>query len=159
MIKSILPNIILWFLIGAFLLNIIVYAVYKTGIVHSARQKDGTLRKVQTLKGFISMICMLLLVIIFVVLFDYITFDKTGNISFIDLTITNFFLILLLVLYDSFFIDIFVLGIWKPKVLNIPKELTIESMKYHVKKQFTMGWLIVIPVIFICSLVYFFIFN
>jgi len=62
-------------------------------------------------------------------------------------------------LYDSFFIDLYVLGIWRPKILNIPKELTIESMKYHVKKQFTIGWLIVIPIVIFSSLIYFFISN
>ncbi len=159
MTKATLLHIFLWFFIGAFLLNIIVYYVYKTGLVHSTRQKDGTLKKRQTLRGVISMICMLFLIIIFIVSFDYKTFYHISNINYIDLTITNFILITLLILYDSFFIDLYVLGIWRPKILNIPKELTIESMKYHVKKQFTIGWLIVIPIVIFSSLIYFFISN
>ena len=105
------------------------------------------------------MIGMLLLIIIFIVSFDYKTFDKIDNINFIKVFISNLILILLLVLYDSFFIDLFVLGKWKPRILNIPEEVTLESMKYHVKKQFTVGWLMVIPIILIGSLIYYGIFT
>ena len=153
MLKTIIINLLIWFLIGAFLLNLIVFLVYTTGMVHTAREKDGTLKKKMSLKGLLAMLGMLLLILLFIQGFDYTTFRNVDPLRFSDILIANTILILLLVFYDSFFIDLFVLGKWRPGFLNIPEELTLESMKQHVKKQFTLGWLIVVPLILLSALI------
>jgi hypothetical protein len=155
MLKILTINLALWFLLGALLLNIVVFLVYKTSIVDTAREKDGTLKKKQGLKGLGALSGMLMLILLFMLGFDFTSFQRIESLHFSDILIANAILILLLVFYDSFFIDLFVLGRWKPRILDIPEELTMKSMKYHVKKQFTLGWLIVIPVILISSLLFY----
>jgi len=152
--KSVILNTALWFLAGVALLNSIVYLVYRTGLVYAARNRDGTLKQKQTWKGVLSMAGMFILIVLFLVSFDRVTFaSKSAN--FFTVFLANFILALMLILYDSFFIDLFVLGKWKPEFLRIPEEVILQSMRYHVKKQFTMGWIIVIPLVLICTLVYY----
>ncbi|MBN2519233.1 MAG: hypothetical protein JXB17_01910 [Bacteroidales bacterium] len=159
MIKEIIINTVLFFISGVLLLNLIVFLVYKTGIVHSARNRNGTLKKKFSLKGLMSMVIMLVLIIVFLTAFDYVSFSKFQKTSFYEILIANFILMLLLVFYDSFFIDLFVLGKWKPRFLKIPEEVTGESMMYHIKKQFTVGWLPVIIVVICGSIIYYWLFK
>jgi hypothetical protein len=154
MMSGILVNMGIWELIGACFLNVIVIVVYKTGIVHTAREKDGTLKRKIPFVGILTMLIMLLLLVTFVVLFDYSTFFTWPGIVFIDVLMTNFVFVLLLSLYDALVIDILVLGIWKPTFLPIPEDVTLESMKLHVKKQFTVGWIFLLPIILISSAIY-----
>jgi hypothetical protein len=154
MMSDIIVNMGIWGLIGASLLNVIVIVVYKTGIVHTARNKDGTLKRKIPYMGILTMLIMLLLVVTFIVLFDYSTFSSRQDSVYIEVAVTNFLFLLLLVLYDSLVIDIFVLGIWRPAFLNIPDAVSLESMKVHVKKQFTIGWIILVPIILISTLIY-----
>lgn len=74
--------------------------------------------------------------------------------SFVFISFTNLILVLILVLYDSLFIDLFMLGVWKPRFLNIPEDVTLKSMKYHIKKTFILGWIIVVPLIMFGSAIY-----
>lgn len=154
MMSDILVNMGIWGLIGACFLNVIVVVVYKTGIVHTARNKDGTLKRRIPFVGILTMLVMVLLLVTFVVLFDYSTFSTWPNSTFIDVFLTNFAFVLLLVLYDSLVIDILVLGLWKPTFLHLPEDVTLESMKFHVKKQFTLGWIFLFPIILISSTIY-----
>lgn len=158
MIEKIIFNTIIWFFAGAFLLNIIVFIVYKTGIVHKARKKDGTLKKKIPISGLLSMFVMIILVLGFIISFDYFTFKQWPGTPYVYVVLANSILIILLILYDSFIIDLLVLGYWKPCFLNIPHEVTLASMKYHVKKTFTVGWLFVLPVIVVSSIIYILIF-
>jgi len=61
---------------------------------------------------------------------------------------------LLLVMFDSFVIDLLVLGTWKPAFLHVPKEVTLDSMKIHVKRTFQFGWVFIIPIVLLVSLAY-----
>ena len=68
MVSGILMNMGIWGLIGACFLNVIVVVVYKTGIVHTARNKDGTLKRKIPFIGILTMLIMLLLLMAFVML-------------------------------------------------------------------------------------------
>jgi hypothetical protein len=144
----------IWGVLGACLLNVIVVMVYRTGLVHTARKRDGTLKRKIPIAGLLTMLAMLLLIVAFVVLFDSSTFSPHRHPAFTEVLLVNFAFVLLLVLYDSLVIDILVLGLWKPAFLHIAEEVTLESMVFHVKKQFTVGWLFLVPIILISSLIF-----
>ncbi len=153
---NIIINTTIWFLIGVFLLNIIVLAVFRTGIAYKSRKKDGTLKKKMSFTGFLSFLIMLILILIFFLAFDYFVFRNTEQIKYIWVLLMNFLLLLLLDFYDAFIIDILVLTKWRPGFLKLNKKLTPDSMKFHVKKQLTTGWLMKIPLILISSTLFYF---
>jgi len=152
-------NIIIWFLIGACLLNIITIGVFRSGLVYKSRKKDGTLKKKMSFKGFLSFLIMLILVLLFFLIFDYFVFRNTEQIKYIWVLLMNFLLLLLLDFYDAFIIDILVLTKWKPGFLKLSEELTPDSMRFHIKKQFTVGWSIKLPLILLSSAVFYFLYR
>jgi hypothetical protein len=156
---NIIVNTMIWFLIGAGLLNIIVLVVFRTGIVYSNRKQDGTLKKKIPITGLLSLVIMLVLILIFFLAFDYFTFRNIGQIKYIWILLMNLLLLLLLDFYDAFIIDILVLTKWRPSFLKLSNELTLDSMKFHVKKQFTVGWIIKLPLLLISSVLFYFLYQ
>lgn len=140
-------NIIIFFISGCSALCGLTITVYKTGIVHKTRDSSGHLNNKQSMIGFFILVVVFLLITIFFVLFGIFTFDN--NSSYIKKLILTLILMLLLVLFDSFFIDLFVIGKLRPLFLNIPQETTMETMKIHVKKTFSLGWMFIVPIILI----------
>ena len=57
----------------------------------------------------------------------------------------------------SIFIDLLLIGKIRPSYLHIPLETTIKTMKLHVIKTFTIGWIFIIPIILISSVISYFI--
>ncbi len=156
---NIIINTTIWFLIGAGLLNVIVIAVFRTGIVYKSRKQDGTLKKRMPFAGILSFLIMLILILTFFVAFDFFTFRNAGQIKYIWVLLMNFLLLLLLDLYDAFIIDILILTKWRPGFLKLSKELTPDSMNLHVRKQFTAGWIIKLPLLLISSAVFYFLYR
>ncbi len=156
---NIIINTAIWFLIGAFLLNIIVLAIFRTGFVYKSREKNGTLRKKMPFKGFLSLLIMLILILLFFLAFDYFTFRNAGQIKYIRVLSANLLLLLLLDFYDAFIIDILILTKWRPGFLKLNKEMTPNSMKFHVKKQFTAGWIMKLPLVFVSSSLFYFLYQ
>ena len=152
-------NTVIWFLIGTCLLNIMTLYVFRTGIVYKSRKKDGTLKKKMSIKGFLSFFIMLILILIFFLAFDYFVFRDMGQIKYIWVLSVNLVLLLLLDFYDAFVIDTLVLTKWKPGFLKLSDELTPASMRFHVKKQFTVGWSIKLPLILLSSAVFYFLYR
>ena len=57
----------------------------------------------------------------------------------------NFAMLTLLVVYDSLVIDLWVIGIIRPKFLKLPDQMDLAEMKIHVKKTFIVCWFAIIP--------------
>jgi hypothetical protein len=137
---EIVPKFLVTFLIGAFLLLVLSFTIYRRSYYYQkaqaeaagSDQKPGILSRVITV-GF------LLVMVTFVVLFDRWVSPDGGFGFYLGL---NFLLVSLLSLYDALFIDWFMLVLWRPAVLNLPPgEPTRERMKQHIKLQFTKGWI------------------
>ena len=152
---SIIIDIVIWFLIGAFFLNIVVLAVFRTGVVYKSRGKDGTLKKKIPFVGILSFLIMLILIVTFFTAFDFFIFRNTNQVQYIWVLSMNLSLMLLLDFYDVLVIDILILTKWRPGFLKLGKELTSDSMKFHVKKQLTAGWFIKLPLILISSTLFY----
>ena len=153
MMEQIIKSMLFWFFAGIMLLNATVYLVYKTGIVYKSRNKNGLMKKDMPITGSVVTAVFMIMILAFFVLFDYLSLHSF-KMGFLQVAAANLVLTLLLSLYDALFIDIFVLAIWKPGFLDIPKEVTMESMKTHVKKQFTLGWVFKIPIVLISAFIY-----
>jgi hypothetical protein len=97
------------------------------------------------------MIFVFILIISLFVVFGIFSFNSQS--SLYEIIIWIFTLMILLVLFDSFFIDLFLIEKLRPSFLEIPNEPTIETMRIHVVKTFTLGWIFIIPMVFISVLI------
>ncbi len=148
-------EIFIFFLIGCLLLIILTIIVYKTGLVHKTRDSAGHLQKKQSIFGSLILLIVFLLIISFFLLFQIFSFNDKS--TFLEIITGTSILMALLLLFDSLFIDLLLIGKIRPKFLNIPTETTIKTMKIHVIKTFTIGWIFIIPIILISSLIKYFI--
>ena len=149
-------NLVIFFLTGCFSLLLLTFIVYKTGAVHKSRDSKGQLKKKQSLSSIVMMTIVLILIISFFVLFGLFTFTQETGLPQKILLISG--LMLLLVFFDSFFIDIFLIGILRPSFLHIPDETTLQTIKIHVIKTCTIGWLFIVPIILISAVIEHFLF-
>jgi hypothetical protein len=138
-------------LLGGLLLLVLVVFVFKTGLVYESRDEQGLLKKRMSRTGLITIIGVLLLVVLFFFCFDWFAFQSVDHPPFLIIVLLNGILLLLLDLFDALVIDIVVLGMWKPVWLKLPEQLTQNSMWEHVKKQWTVGWIIKIPLLFLVT--------
>lgn len=143
--------------IDGFLLLILTITVYKTGLVHKTRNSSGHLQKKQSIFGSIIMLIVFILIISFFAIYQIFLFNDNSTI--LEIITGTSILIALLLLFDSFFIDLLLIGKIKPSFLNIPAETTIKTMKIHVIKTFTIGWIFIVPIILISSLITYFVFK
>jgi len=149
--NSYIITLIIWFFIGANLLNIVVIIFSYTGLLYSKYDKEGRIKKKVPLKGFLSTIFGLVIIMILFVFYDYSLFKESEQINYFDILLANFILLFLLELYDALFIDIFVIGLWRPKFLKLKDYYSLGSMRTHVKKQFTIAWIMKIPLLLLSS--------
>jgi hypothetical protein len=105
-------------------------------------EKPGILSRLVTLLVLFSMI-------LFFALADlWMSFG--ASYTFWYLSALNLVLIALLSLFDALFIDLFLLVIWRPALLQLPEgQPTRDSMMRHIKLQLTAGWLFKVPIAFL----------
>ncbi len=142
---------LIWFIIGANLLNISVIIFSYTGILYSKYDKEGRIKKKVPLMGVLSTISGLVIIVVLLIFYNYFLFKELEQINYIAIFSANFILLFILDLYDALFIDILVIGLWRPKFLKLKDYYSLESMKTHVKNQFTIAWIIKIPLLLLSS--------
>ncbi len=142
-------NLLIFFFIGCFLLLLLTFIVYKTRAVHKTRDSTGQLKTKQSITGLLIMFAVAALIILFFVLFGIFSFQI--NCGFPEKVLWIGVLMSALVLFDSFFVDLLLIGKIRPSFLNIPSETTIDTMKEHVKKTFTVGLIFIIPIVVISA--------
>ena len=145
----------LFFAAGCILLLALTFIVYRTRIVHKTRDATGQLKRRQSFAGAVTMIVVFVLITAF-----FVTFQETAlqaGAGLIEHIAYTFALLMLLVIFDSFFVDLLLIGRIRPSVLHIPEETTMQSMKIHVKKTFTAGWLFIVPIMLISSIISYYI--
>ena len=148
-----------WGLIGSAVFSIFVIVVFRTGIVYTAREDDGTLKGKMPTSGLLSMLVTLLGIIALQVLANYYGLFKAGfDLSFIQLYLLNFAYYLILFAYDTFVIDYLVISLWRPSFLKIPTAMDRESMKEHITKSIPVGLIAGILLSGISTLVAFYLF-
>ena len=132
--QSIILTLLTWTVIGAAAFSVYVIVVFRTGLVYTARHRDGTLKDQIPLSGYATSFALLALSVLLVVGFDYFALRAIGEpVSFLELWAWNYGLFLLIFLYDTIVVDYFVILIWRPGFLQLPDEMNRQSMMKHIK--------------------------
>lgn len=142
-LNTVLSYLLIWGLIGCLLFFAMVVILFRTEIVYTARRKDGTLKEEIPLSGKLAMLIIPISFFLFQVLSNYLGLVQHDiTLSYGHLYLLNYGVYLILFLFDTFFIDGFVLAKWRPDFLQLPDEMGKESMKKHILVSLPIGLLI-----------------
>ena len=129
--------LILWSLIGAVAFSLVVVYLFRSGGVYDSRNEEGHLKKEMPLKGLLTMLAFLVLIIAFITLTNYLSLVRVGStLKFWSLFGLDLVLIMILIVYDTLVIDWWVIGHWRPGFLQLPDEMDKEQMKEHIRRSF-----------------------
>ena len=132
--------LLLWGLIGCGLFFIIVVVLFRTGIVYTARKEDGTLKDEIPVTGKLAMLILPLNYWILQTTANYFGLVQQNiSLRYWELFLLNYGVYLILFLFDTVFIDGFVLSIWRPAFLQLPDAMGKESMKKHILISIPIG--------------------
>jgi pimeloyl-ACP methyl ester carboxylesterase len=135
-----LSYLALWSVIGWALFSAYVVVMFRTGLAYTARNDDGTLKEQLPPSGQLNMLVLLVAIVGFQVGANYLGIASKGYaISFLSLFLLNFTHYLILFVYDTVFIDGFVLAVWRPDFLQIPEAMGGESMVRHMVQSLPIG--------------------
>ncbi len=133
--------------IGAILLLIVSFTIYPKSYFYKKMAADYDRRREKPgLSSYLVTILIFACAITLFVLFD-IWLLSDNPIPFVFLMIHNLGLAFLLSIFDAFFIDHFILLVWRPKFLNLPPGLpTRAQMERHIRLQFSLGWIFLVAI-------------
>jgi hypothetical protein len=141
--NQVITYLLFWGLIGCGLFAILVVALFRTGLVYTARQEDGMLKNEIPLSGKLAMLIVPISYFIFQsIANDFGLVQNEISLRFGNLFLLNYGVYLILFLFDTLFIDGFVIAVWRPKFLNLPEAMGKESMKSHILVSIPVGLLI-----------------
>jgi hypothetical protein len=132
--------LVFWSLVGAVLFSVFVVFVFRSGIVYASRKEDGTLKEHIPWRGIVAMATFLVAIVGFFVAANTVGLALKGiSVDFIPLFLLNLAHYLILFLFDTFFIDAFVLGYWQPDFLKLSEQMGRESMREHILVSLPVG--------------------
>jgi hypothetical protein len=93
-----------------------------------------------SIKGILTMVSFLVLVVAFMTLTNFISLVFPGiELTFWSIFMLNLTLILIMIAYDSFVIDWWVIGRWRPAFLQLPDAMDKDQMAEHIRRTFIAG--------------------
>lgn len=129
-----------WSLVGAAVFSAFVLVAFRSGLVYTSRKEDGTLKEKVPLRGLITMAVFLMAIVGYLVLANYLGLVRENiTLGFGSLFLLNLTLYLILFLFDTVFIDGFVLAYWRPNFLHLSDQLGRESMREHILRSIPVG--------------------
>jgi hypothetical protein len=132
--------LLLWGTIGCIIFFLIVLLFFRTGIVYTARKPDGTLKEDIPISARLAMLILPIGFLIFQLISNYFGLVfRDLKLSFVNLFLLNFLIYTILFMFDTVFIDGFVLSIWRPNFLELPDEMGKESMQKHILISIPIG--------------------
>ena len=138
--RDVLDYLALWSAIGFALFSAYVVIVFRTGLVYSARNEDGTLKDYMPASGQLNMLFLLVAIVGFQVLANYVGIAREGyRVSFLSLLLLNMAHYLVLLLCDTLVIDGLVLAVWRPSFLQLPEAMGGKSMRKHMLRSIPVG--------------------
>jgi ABC-type Fe3+ transport system permease subunit len=129
-----------WSLLGAVLFSVFVVFIFRSDLVYASRRKDGMLKERIPVRGYLVMGAFLCAIVGFLVLANYVGLVRRSvGLGFGGLFLLNLLHYLILFLYDTAFVDGFVLSHWRPAFLRLPEEMGRESMREHITRSIPVG--------------------
>ena len=135
------------FAAGAILMLLLSCSVYRRSYYYkkAMAEADGVAREPRGWSRIVTL-GILLIMILFIALFDLWIFSGEER-TFVVLSALNLGLVALLSLFDALFIDLYLLLVWRPALLDLPEgQPTRASMVRHIRRQFTAGWVFKVPI-------------
>jgi hypothetical protein len=137
---AILGYVGIWSLIGAAGFSLIVIILFRAKVVFAARNEKGHLKKEIPLKGILSMLAFLILIVAFLVAANYASLiTKQITLGYWSLFLLNMAIIFILIAYDTLVIDWWVIGLWRPSFLQLPDAMNKTEMKKHIRRSFVIA--------------------
>ena len=129
------PGVVFWYAarwgtLGSAVFSVMVFLFFRTGLVYTARTREGKLKQDMPLSGYAAMS-----VVLFGVLgIQMYGFAYSGIVvaGFVDVFVLNYALYLFLLFYDTFVIDILVLCVWRPGFLDVLEGEGFTSIRHHL---------------------------
>lgn len=138
--QGLISYLITWAVLGALLFSVFVVFVFRSDLVYTSRERDGTLKASIPLRGYVVMGAFLISIVAYFVGANVVGLRPyREDLTFLSIFALNLALYLILFIYDTVFIDGFVIGIWRPKFLQLPEEMGAESMREHILKSILPG--------------------
>jgi hypothetical protein len=142
-LSQILNYLILWCFLGSFVFSLIVIYLFRSGKVYEARTEEGHFKKEMPLKGVLTLLASLGLIIGFIILTNFISLVTPNvQLSFWPLFFLNLALIIIIIAYDTLVIDWWVIGHWRPSFLKLPDAMDKDQMVVHIHRTFITAPLI-----------------
>lgn len=136
-ISQIIQYLLVWSAISAAAFSLVVIYLFRSGRVYDARTEEGHLKPHLSLRGLLTMLSFLALVVAFMTMTNFLGLVRCGfELGYWSLFGLNLSLILILTVYDSLVIDWFVIAHWRPAFLNLPQAMDREQMKEHLRRTF-----------------------
>jgi hypothetical protein len=134
--------------------SLYIVVVFRTGIVYTSREQDGTLKQRLPLSGVLSSLSILVGIIAVQLASSFsLLSTQSDPVSFWVLLAVNYALFLVLFLYDTLVIDYFVIGRWRPAILHLPDEMDAGSMAEHIRASMVVAPLIGLVLSLVSTLV------
>ena len=126
---------------------VLSFTVYRKSYYYKKAKAEmvGVAEKPGILSRLVTLLILFSMILFFALADLWISFGDSYTFWF--LSALNLVLIALLSLFDALFIDLFLLVVWRPALLQLPEgQPTRDSMMGHIKLQFTAGWLFKVPI-------------
>ncbi len=137
---EVLSYLAVWSIVGSIAFSVFVVLAFRTGIVFTARNEEGSLKEKIPLRGYLAMMGFMFCIVGFMVLANFIGLSRKGYVlSFGALFSLNLALFLILFLFDTIVIDGLVIGYWRPGFFDLPDAMGWDSMKKHMLKSIPAG--------------------
>jgi hypothetical protein len=129
-----------WGIVGCLIFSLFVVVAFRSGLVWTARDRDGTLKRRIPLRGCLAMsIIPAGLLGLQLAANDWGLRREGLELDFWSLWLLNFGHYLVLFVYDTAVIDGLVLGVWRPGFLQLTDEIGQESMRQHILVSIPVG--------------------
>lgn len=146
--------LIVWSVIGAFLLFFSEVLVYRAKIIYATQDRSNLYRRIAALKGWKAVFWINSAVVIYLLIFDVVSFGIVTKDSVFGIAFYNIIFITALSLFDAFMLNSLFPDGWKPAFLKIPSEVSAVTVITDIKKLLCSDWILKIAISLLSAIVY-----
>jgi hypothetical protein len=122
-----------WGAIGVVVFTVMIALAAKTRAFELVRDEEGKLRKDPSPAGKLLKAGFAVVLIGFFLLANYFGLASGSPMRFVEIFVHDLLVYLIILLYDTFVIDILVIVLWHPDFLHLPDTEGFTSTAFHLK--------------------------